>query len=109
MKVEKIGTGLFRALDEATQGKLTEVWKHCQGKGWELDLSVVTYLDGLPDKDMKLYVTAVGDDTTHLFCQAPLEGAARKLGWNLYLADKLASARGHVRKAEGKIAQATAS
>jgi hypothetical protein len=109
MQVEKIGTGLFRALDEATQGKLTDVWLHCQAKGWGLDISVVTYLDGLADKDMKLYVTATGDDTTHLFCQAPLEGKARVLGWNLYLADKLASARGHVRKAERKIAQATAS
>lgn len=108
MQVEKIGTGLFRALDEATQGKLKDVWKHCQDQGWELDLSVVTYLDGLSDKDMKLYVTAVGDDTTHLFCQAPLEGAARVLGWNLYLADKLASARGHVKRAEKKIDLATA-
>jgi hypothetical protein len=105
MQVEKIRAGLFQALDKATQGKLTNVWKHCETKGWALDLSVVTYLDGLPDKDMKLYITGFGQDTTHLFTQSNLEGKARLLGWNLYMADKLASARGHV-KAEGLISKA---
>jgi hypothetical protein len=103
MQVSSVTTGLFQALDEATHGKLHEVWDHCKSKDYELHLSVISYLDGLPGDQMKLYVQAFKDGESKLFAQANLEGEARVLGWNLYLYDKLASARGNIRKAKEKI------
>jgi len=108
MYVQNVAQGLFQALDEACQGKLTEVWHYCRDRGWDLDISTVTFLEGLPDKQMKLCVTGLGEGKTHLFIQADLEGKARVLGWNLYLTETLASAKGHIEEAGKKIDQAMA-
>jgi hypothetical protein len=106
MYVQNVAQDLLQALDEACRGKLTEVWHYCRDRGWELDISTVTFLEGLPDKQMKLYCTGYGDGKTHLFIQADLEGKARVLGWNLYLTETLAKAKGHIGDARKKIDQA---
>lgn len=103
MQASKIPTDLFTGLDIASQGKLREIWQACDAKGWELDVSCVTYLNGLPDKDMKLYVTATNDGCTEFFASAPLEGEARRLGWNLYISEKMQDIREGVRRAVEKI------
>jgi hypothetical protein len=100
MQVEKIPEGLFQALDGASRGALTNVWLYCQREGCELDISIVTYLDGLPDKQMKITVLATKDDKTMIWNQAPMEDSARILGWNLYLYEAMADAKGHLRKAQ---------
>lgn len=84
---------LFHEFDEASRGNLSKFKDYCESLEWELDLSVITYLEGLPDKQMWLYLTAwSAEGQTKLFVQTPLEGAARKLGWKLYLHEKVGSA-----------------
>jgi hypothetical protein len=100
MYVEKIPEGLFQALDEASRGALTNVRLYCQREGCELDISVVTFLDGLPDKQMKITVLATKDGKTVIWNQASMEDSARVLGWNLYLYDTMADAKSHLRKAQ---------
>jgi hypothetical protein len=103
MQVSKIPIGLLHALNEATRGKLKEIQDYCQSRQFELDVSCMTYLNGLPGQEMKLYVTATSEGGTELFIQAPLEGSARVLGWNLYLNEKAQAVRENVRKAVEKI------
>jgi len=100
MYIEKIPEALFQALDEASRGALTTVRLYCRREGCDLDISVVTFLEGLPDKEMKLTVLATKDDKTVIWNQAPLEEAARILGWNLYLYETMSDAKGHLRKAQ---------
>jgi hypothetical protein len=96
MNIKSIPNPLLSALNDASRGRIDQITNLCDAEGWELDLSCVTYLNGLPAKEMRLCVTAFHGDQTTLFIQAPLGGAARKLGWNLYLTEKLATARRHV-------------
>jgi hypothetical protein len=105
MHVEKIPELLFQALDEASRGLLAKVKLYCQQEGYELDISVVTFIEGLPDKQMKLTVLATKDDETVIWNQAPLEDSARTLGWNLYLYETMAEAKGHLRKAQRNLAK----
>jgi len=103
MHVDNIPDSLFAALDTASRGILQDVRTYCQKNGHALDISVVTFLEGLPDKQMKLAVLATKDDKTTIWNQAPLEGAARVLGWNLYLYETLNEAKGHLRKAQDNL------
>lgn len=63
----------------------------------------MTYLNGLPDHEMRLYVTALDDGGTQMFAQAPLEGSARVIGWNLYLTERKLVIRESVARAVSKI------
>lgn len=107
MQASKIPKPLFTELDIASRGKLQEIQRHCEVQGWELDISCLTRLEGLPGREMKLTVTATHDGCTELFSQAPLEGSARILGWNLYLTEKASAVREGVRRAIRRIEAAS--
>ena len=99
---------LGRALNEATGGWLDRCQELCKARGLDLHMSVQTYHEGLPDKQMKLCLHAFdGDENTALFFDVDLEGRTmRTLGWNLYLHEHLASAREHLQSAKAALRKA---
>ncbi len=93
MNVLDIPRPLLDALDAAAGGRIGEVRRRCEAERWALDVTCVTHLEGLPEGDMKLRVTASDGARVTLFLEANVEGSARVLGWNVYLTERMAEVR----------------
>lgn len=103
MKATETGR-LYDRLNDASQGRFRALHSLCESEGWDLNLWVQTHLDGLPDKEMRLFFQASQDDRTKLFFHITLaDKEAQILGWNLYLQDKISGARNSLTSAEEKI------
>jgi hypothetical protein len=103
MKASEVGK-FYDPLNDASRGRFRALHHLCETEGWDLNLWVQTHLDGLSDKEMKLYFQATEKDRTKLFFYVTLaDTESQILGWNLYLQDKISSARNSLTSAEAKI------
>ena len=59
----------------------------------EVHLTIQTWMEGLPEGQVKLYITVLEGQQTLDYAVASLGGSARVIGLQIYVADKLASAR----------------
>lgn len=100
MNIHDVPAGLLRVIDAAARGRISELRAQCETQGWALDLTCVTHLEGLPEGEMKLRVTASDGERVTIFLEAPIEGRARELGRHLYLTEQMSSARRSLASAE---------
>jgi len=104
MEADKLGD-YNAALDQLSEGAYGRLRALCRERGWHLDLSVQTYLEGLGAGEMRLYFTGFDGDKTALFFWANLVGGGEILGWNLYLEEVTRSARDHLSEARDNLTQ----
>jgi hypothetical protein len=105
MRLDAVDTASLALLDKATDGLFSLVLASCEATGATAHLTVQTSLDGLPEDAMKLYIQVVSEDgQIEDWAAANLHGRELlKLGWNLYLNDKLESARSYVKRANQRV------
>ena len=106
MKIEEVGKGLLNALDTASSGGITKIVKYCRENAYDGHVSVQTHFEGLDKESMVLFIQAFKGDETVFFTKANLTGSAQILGWNLYIAERVASARTGLASANVNIALA---
>lgn len=107
MQVKDLSEGAFKALDQACGGVFKSLQAFCLATQCQAHLSVQTHLEGLEHDEMKLYVQVVHGDETRDFAIAKLEGSAQLIGWDIYLHDRVDSARNYLDRANSKIEQAS--
>lgn len=108
MNLSDIDDPSMALLDEATEGLFSSLRARCNAHGWEAHLTVQTSLEGLPDDTMKLFVVVTAGDQTKDFSVGVIKGSLKTLGWNIYLHDRLNSARFHLNRATAKSLEPTA-
>jgi len=91
MLIDEVGDALLAELDKAAKGSLTQFQNHCRHHNLEGHITMDVH-----DKEMTLFVLAFKKDQTVLFRQTPLQGTARALGWNLFLAERADATRREV-------------
>jgi hypothetical protein len=89
MLLSDLPTRARTVLDEATSGLFTRMLDTYD----EVHLTAQTHLDGLSLGEMKLYVTIINKGDTVDYAVAKLGGSAVLVGWEIYIGDKIASAR----------------
>lgn len=100
MRYEDLGPFL-EVLETASGGQLAAFAAECERRSLELEVYVLTHLEGLPDGEMKLCLHAVGEEGTATLQSIPLGPAQRTLGWNLYLQECTSRARAAISNANG--------
>jgi len=104
MKLSEIDEQTFTELDDACGAVLSELRAYCLINECEAVLTVRTCLEDLPKGEMKLYLQIVSDGDTVDYAVAKVRGSIQRIGWNIYLADTLESARSYVGRANERMA-----
>ena len=103
MQIQELDSKTLEALDTGN-GTFRSLLTMHESYGYDIHLSVQTHLEGLPDGEMKLFIQIVEGTETKDFAIARLVGAeAQIIGWNIYLHDRLSSARVNIGRANLKL------
>jgi hypothetical protein len=103
MQIQDLDQPTFRTLDDACGGTLQALLTLHESQGYEVHLSVQSHIEGLKDGEMKLYFQVISEGETKDFAIARLNGSAQIIGWNIYLHDRLSSAKVNLNRANLKI------
>jgi hypothetical protein len=103
MQIQALSEGAFAALDTACNGIFGHLQDFCTTHRYQAHLTIQTHLEGLQKGEMKLYIQVTDGNETKDFAIARLEGSAKIIGWDIYLHDRLDSAKSYLGRADEKI------
>jgi hypothetical protein len=102
MRLQELSEADFALLDRCTDGMMARLVERFQDR---VQLTVQTHHDGLPQGEMKLFITVDGEQERAV---ARLGGSLILLGWDIYLRDLTQSARVRCQRAQRALDQIAA-
>jgi hypothetical protein len=89
VKLNDINVDTLKQLDCFCGGVLSQLKAYCTTYGHEAHLTVLTHFEGLKKDEMQFHIEVTHDGKVIDRSLAIIRGAAKEIGWSLYVKDLL--------------------